>query len=90
MLDQLLKQLETKVENTGNLPEETRVELLKQAAALKVQQAQDELAAEVSGTDEPREGVDRLVASIEGLEASHPEITSLVNRIAMTLGNMGI
>ena len=90
MLDQLLKQLETKVENTGNLPEETRAELLKQAAALKVQQAEDELAAEETETDEPKEGVDRLIASIEGLEASHPEITSLVNRIAMTLGNMGI
>jgi hypothetical protein len=90
MLDQLLKQLETKVENTGNLPDETRAELLKQAAALKVQQAEDEMAAEGDEIDEPREGVDRLMASIEGLEASHPEITSLVNRIAMTLGNMGI
>jgi len=90
MLDQLLKQLQTQVKATSNLPEETRTELLKQAALLETQQAQDEVQAEETEPSEAREGVDRLIASIEGLEASHPQITSLVNRIAMTLGNMGI
>ncbi len=90
MLDQLLKQLQTQVKATSNLPEETRTELLKQAALLETQQAQDDVDAEDTEPDEANEGVDRLIASIEGLEASHPQITSLVNRIAMTLGNMGI
>jgi hypothetical protein len=31
-----------------------------------------------------------LTASVEGLEGSHPELTALVNRIAVTLSNMGI
>jgi hypothetical protein len=90
MLDQLLKQLQTQVKSTSNLPEETRVELLKQAALLETRQAKDEVEAEDAEPNQAREGVDRLIASIEGLEASHPQITSLVNRIAMTLGNMGI
>jgi hypothetical protein len=34
--------------------------------------------------------VDRLVAAVEGLEASHPEITEVANRVATMLGNMGI
>lgn len=89
MLDQLLKQLQTKVKTTGTLPEETRDELLKQAALLESQQTKDDEEEEAENPD-LREGVNRLIASIEGLEASHPEITSLVNRIAMTLGNMGI
>lgn len=89
MLDQLLKQLQTKVETTGNLPEETRAELLKQAEALKEQAERDEEITEEEEAGEPDAG-ERLLSSIEGLEATHPEITSLVNRIAMTLGNMGI
>jgi hypothetical protein len=34
--------------------------------------------------------LEQLVTSVEGLEASHPEITTIVNRLANTLGNMGI
>ena len=90
MLDQLLKQLQTQVKATSNLPEETRTELLKQAAILESQQAQDEVEAEDTEPNDANEGVDRLIASIEGLEVSHPQLTSLVNRIAVTLGNMGI
>src|SRR4051794_13290185 len=31
-----------------------------------------------------------LTASVDGLETSHPELTQVVNRIAVTLSNMGI
>lgn len=31
-----------------------------------------------------------LTSSVEGLETSHPELAQVVNRIAVTLSNMGI
>ena len=31
-----------------------------------------------------------LTASVEGFEASHPQLVQVVNRIAVTLSNMGI
>ena len=36
------------------------------------------------------EAIRGLNASVEGLETSHPTLTALVNRIAVTLSNMGI
>ncbi len=36
------------------------------------------------------EAIRSLNASVEGLETSHPTLTALVNRIAVTLSNMGI
>ena len=31
-----------------------------------------------------------LASSVEGIEASHPEVVELVNRISVMLANMGI
>ncbi len=36
------------------------------------------------------EALSGLTASVEGFENSHPELTQVVNRIAVTLSNMGI
>lgn len=90
MLDQLLKQLKTEVTTTGTLPEETREELLRQAEQLENRQPSEEVSEEEEAPNGAQEDVDKLISSIEGLEASHPVITSLVNRIAIALGNMGI
>ncbi len=40
--------------------------------------------------EEPPQGLDKLMSSVEEPEASHPELTALVNRVAVALGNMGI
>jgi ABC-type transporter Mla subunit MlaD len=37
-----------------------------------------------------QQAVQNLSASVEGFEASHPNLVHVVNRIAVTLGNMGI
>ncbi|HUK82265.1 MAG TPA: DUF4404 family protein [Verrucomicrobiae bacterium] len=86
MVRPLLQQLRTKVENAHGLPDITKSELLKLVAELESQTAGT--AATATGTGP--HGLDRLIASVEGLEVSHPEIADLANRIATMLGNMGI
>jgi hypothetical protein len=86
MVKPLLDQLRAKVESAHGLSDTTKSELLKLVADLESQTAGK--TAPVSGVRPP--GVDRLVSSVEGLEASHPEITDLANRIATMLANMGI
>lgn len=82
MVNDLLQQLRSKVEQASGLPATTKSELLKLVADLEGQAA--------AGKVEHRDGLDRLIASVEGLEASHPDITALVNGIATTLSNLGI
>lgn len=86
MVKPLLEQLRTKVENARGLPDTTKSELLKLVADLESQTAAN--AATVSAEGQPV--LDRLISSVEGLEASHPDITDLANRIASMLGNVGI
>ena len=83
MVKPLLDQLRAKVETATGLPATTKAELLKLVAELETQAARP-------GSGANPHGVDRLVAAVEGLEASHPEITDIVNRIATMLGNLGI
>ena len=86
MVKPLLEQLRTKVENARGLPDTTKSELLKLVADLESQTAGTAATVSAEGQD----GLDRLISSVEGLEASHPDITGLVNRIATMLANMGI
>ena len=83
MVKPLLEQLRAKVETASGLPATTKSELLKLVAELESQSAR-------TGSTADPQGVDRLVAAVEGLEVSHPEITDVVNRIATMLGNIGI
>ncbi len=40
--------------------------------------------------DQTEAALKGLTASVEGFEASHPRLVEIVNRIAVTLSNMGI
>jgi hypothetical protein len=96
MVKNLLEQLRTKVENASGLPDATKSELLKLVAELESRAARTGSPeaggsnAGTSGSTEGQHGLHRLISSVEGLEASHPDITDLANRIATILGNMGI
>ena len=83
MANDLLQQLRSKVEKASGLPATTKSELLNLVAELERQPPS-------AGATEHRRGLDRLIASIEGLEVSHPDLTAEVNRIATILANMGI
>jgi hypothetical protein len=83
MANALLQQLRSKVEAASGPPATTRTEILKLVTELERETA-------TSGSTVHRRGLDQLVATVEGLEASHPEITALANRIATGLANVGI
>ena len=92
MIENLLAELRKQVELADNLPESTREDLLQHVEAMEASHATsviEESDDSESVAEEPQ-GIDRLVSSVEELEASHPEITATVNRIATVLGNMGI
>ena len=90
MVKPLLEQLRSKVEKASGLPDTTKAELLKLVAELESQAGNATAAAGASDSTVGQRHVNKLVASVDGLEASHPEITGLVNRIATALGNLGI
>jgi len=96
MVKPLLEQLRSKVEKASGLPDTTKAELLRLVAELESQATRTgspKTESPNAGTPDSTEGqhnLNRLVSSVEGLEASHPDITALVNRIATILGNMGI
>ncbi len=77
-----LQELKSMVEGAGNLPEEARAELLTLVA-----KAQEEAAAE---SGEPTDYMSKLMSSVVEMEASHPDATAFINKVATALGNMGI
>jgi hypothetical protein len=93
MIQDYIQQLRSRLTTAAGLPEQTRQELLGLVSALE-----DETAARSEGASavgEGSEGTDspalqRLVGSVEELEASHPELVASLNRVASVLGKMGI
>ena len=95
---QRIEQIESRVRESDKMPEDAKAELLAELAALKAEITpliSDEslaLPAEVEGIEGgPIQPVVReLAESVQGFEASHPQLTQMVNRIAVVLSNMGI
>ena len=88
MINEHLDQLQTTLEQAEGMPESTRAKLLELLAA--VREESTDSAAEKTDSPEAGEGMTGLLASVEQLEASHPEIASLINQVAITLSRMGI
>ena len=93
MIEDHLKELRAMLEKAANLPEATRGSLLEHVEAIEketsLKSAQTSEAA-ADATSEEQHGIGKLVGAIEEIEASHPDITALVNRIAGTMANIGI
>jgi len=94
MIDKLLQQLRVQLENSESLPDTTKQEILRHVEAIEHRTGTSTEASAAAEPDqvaaEEPQGLDKLRSSVEELEASHPEITALVNRVAVALGNMGI
>ena len=94
MIKDHLGQLRNLIEQAGGLPDATRNELLKLVSTVENEtspvEGQPEEAAEPSDETPTQDSFAKLSSSIEELETSHPEMVTVVNRIAVTLGNMGI
>lgn len=90
MIEDLLKQLRATVAEDTTLPEATKADLIRHVEAMEVQTSAFSTDTSSSEVESEKPVLEQLVTSVEGLEASHPEITTIVNRLANTLGNMGI
>lgn len=67
------------VQEAGDLPESAKAKLLELVA-----QAEAEASKATSGSAES------WSSTVEEMEASHPEATAFMNRVATSLANMGI
>lgn len=77
-----LQQLKTLVEDANDLPEEAKSRLFQLIA-------QEEQSAPANN-DAPQDSERAFMSSVKEFEASHPEATSFLNRVATVLANMGI
>ena len=90
MINEHLDQLHATLEQAEGLPEGTKTKLFELLNAVR-EEAVAQPSADTSDEQENQSpGVTGLLASVEQLEASHPEIASLINQVAMTLSRMGI
>ena len=75
---ELIHQLRAKLESAEGLSEEARVELVGLLSKLE------------DPSDEAPHGLSRLTHYVEELEASHPELATVLGQIANVLSKMGI
>ena len=97
MIDHQFEQLRSIVNSAEGLPDATKNQILTRLDAVQVEargstpepaaNAPDEDIPAVTGT---ARALGRLAGAVEGLEASHPQITATVNSIATALSNIGI
>ncbi|MFN0080244.1 MAG: DUF4404 family protein [Prosthecobacter sp.] len=79
---QQLQQVRVLVEEADDLTPAAKARLLELVA-----QAEQEAA---TGVNAPHTSLGTFQSAVAELEASHPEATAFMNRVAVTLGNMGI
>jgi hypothetical protein len=90
MIENHLDQLRATLEQATGLPENTRAELLKLVAAMRNETTHQAADGAEPGAEMAGPGITGLMASVEKLEVSHPEIAALINQVAITLSRMGI
>lgn len=92
MIEEHFEQLRTLVSQAGGLSDTTRNEILQRLAAVETESAGTATAPEddIPAVTQTARALGRLAGAVEGLEVSHPQITSMVNRIATALANIGI
>ena len=103
MVEDRIRNIETHVQASNNLPDPAKAELLELLAELRAElqgvkkehlaRAEDSAAA--AAHDAPHgESLDDALGGLTGtvseLEAMHPRLAELANRLAVALSNMGI
>jgi len=89
MIEERIQNIEAKIQSIESIPAETKAELLAMLGDLK----SDVTAIAKPRSEEPEragETMSELSSSVQVLEAEHPHIVQLVNRLANILSNMGI
>ncbi|MCA9162109.1 MAG: DUF4404 family protein [Pirellulaceae bacterium] len=81
----LVRELEAELERLDEIDPETR-DVLREAAS----EIDDALAEQSPEQLRPRTLTERLTETVESIEASHPTLAAVVNRMADALGQLGI
>lgn len=98
MVEERIRIIEERVK-AGNLPEAAKGELLEILAAMRgelqgVKKEHLKRAEETAGSAGHGESLDDALGGLSGtvteLEAMHPRLADLANRLAVALANMGI
>ena len=110
MIDDRIQRTEASVKGAGDLPEQTKAEILElltqlQAKISQLSETHSDDATSIAqfveastheairSTRKPgllQSALQGLQQSVDGFEASHPEMVVTVNRFATSLANMGL
>jgi hypothetical protein len=99
MVEDRIRNIETRVRASGSLPEPAKAELLGLIADLRtelqgVKKEHLERAERGAAAGAHQESLDDALGGLTGtvteLEAMHPRLSELANRLAVILANMGI
>ena len=101
MVEDRIRNIETRVQASGNLPEAAKAELLELLEALRaelqgvkkehLERAEGSVAVAGAARGESLDdALGGLTGTVAELEATHPRLAELANRLAVALSNMGI
>jgi hypothetical protein len=98
MVEDRIRNIENRVQSSASLPEAAKAELLGLLASLReeLQGVKKEHLLRAEGTGQVPHGeslddaLGGLSSTVTELEATHPRLSELANRLAVALSNMGI
>jgi hypothetical protein len=101
MVEDRIRNIEARIQSSTNLPDPAKAELLELLAALRaelqsvekdhLQRAEDAAnATEAPHGESLDDALGALTGTMTALEATHPRLAALANRLAVALANMGI
>ncbi len=94
MVEERIKNIEARIQASPELPDSTKAELLQVVAELRaeLQGVAAEHLEQAHAASEPTAGdaLGGLGGMVTALEATHPRIAAIANRLAVALSNMGI
>jgi hypothetical protein len=99
MIEDRIRNIETRVESSANLPAPAKAELLELLAAMRAELGavnREHLAQAEGGAGGAQHGeslddsLGAVTGTVRALEATHPRLADLANRLAAALSNMGI
>jgi hypothetical protein len=105
MVEDRIRNIESRIQASATLPESAKAELIELLAALRgelqgvkkehLERAEVSAAGSAPATGAPHgESLDDALGGLTGtvteLEAMHPRLAELANRLALALANMGI
>jgi ABC-type transporter Mla subunit MlaD len=98
MVEDRIRNIEARIRGSANLPEPAKVELLDLLSQLQAELhgvAKHHLESADSKADTPHgesldDALGGLASAVTELEAQHPRLAELANRLAVALANMGI